>query len=282
MSLKKVANQLNNATFTDYYLRLKMLAMSMFKWENLPNGMDEKWIERFLFDFGTCIFYNDEKRGLMVAQCTHDDKNNYFEPNKITPYGIDIDNSKSLVVNDECVLIKNNDEMIPTAYFINLFAYRLTHITRTIDVNIHAQKTPYIVVSNNKNLLTMKNIYTKVENNEVAIVVDKNVDLESIKVLQTSAPIVFPQLQDQKSCIWNECLTFLGLNNANTDKRERLITGEVEANNEHIEMSADVFLKARKKAAENINKLFGCNVTVELRKDVNVECMQNTQQHLEN
>lgn len=282
MSFKKVANQLNNLTYTDYYLRLKMLATSMFKWSNLPNGMDEKWIEMFLFNKGSCVFYEDDKRGLMVAECTHEDTNNYNEPSRVSPHGIDIDETKSLVVNEECILIKNNDLMLPTSYFVNLFAYRLAQITRTIDVNIHAQKTPYIIVSNNKNLLTMKNVYAKVENNEVAIVVDKNLDLDNVKVLQTDAPIVFPQLQVQKQTLWNECLTFLGLNNANTDKRERLISDEVEANNEHIEMSAEIFLKSRQRAAEQINTLFKCDCKVELRKEVNLKCMQNTPQVLEN
>lgn len=277
LSVKNFAKQLNDLTFLDYYNRLELLAKSVFKWENLPNGMNEKWIEDFLFEHGRCVFYEDEKRGMMVAEATNDgDLNNYNEPTFIRPHGIDVE-SKSLMVGKECVLMRNNDRMLNTKSTIMLFAYRLAEISRTIDVNVNAQKTPVIIVGNNKQLLSMKNIYTKVEENEVAVYVDKALDLESIKVLKTDAPIVFPELQQHKLCIWNECLTFLGINNANTEKRERLITEEVSANNEHIDLSADCFLKARERAAEEINKLFELNISVRKRKEGEVQCEQTIQ-----
>ena len=72
-------------------------------------------------------------------------------------------------------------------------------------------------------------------------------------------------------------MTFLGINNANTEKRERLITDEVEANNEHIDLSAECMLKARQRAAEQINELFGTNITVKLRREVSEECMRDIQ-----
>lgn len=277
LSMKNFAKQLNDLTFLDYYNRLELLAKSVFKWENLPNGMNEKWIEDFLFEHGRCVFYEDEKRGMMVAEATNDgDLNNYNEPTLISPHGISVE-SKSLKVGKECVLMRNNDRMLDTKSTLMLFAYRLAEISRTIDVNVHAQKTPVVIVSNNKQLLSMKNIYTKVEENEVAVYVDKSLDLESIKVLKTDAPIVFPELQQHKLCIWNECLTFLGINNANTEKRERLITEEVSANNEHIDLSADCFLKARERAAEEINKLFNLNISVRKRKESEVQCEQTIQ-----
>lgn len=277
MSMKTVAKQLNDLTYTDYYIRLSLLARSRFKWENLPNSINEKWIENFLFKRGKCVFFKDDKRGLMVAECAEDgDLNNYLEPVTVSPTGIDVD-VQTLRVNEDCVIIRNNDDMIPTAFPVKLFAYRLAEISRAIDVNVNAQKTPFIIAGTNKELLSLKNIYTKVENNEVAVYVDKGLDLDSVKVLKTDAPIVFPELQEQKQNIWNECLTFLGINNANTDKRERLITDEVQANNKHIDLSADCLLKARERAAEEINKLFGTEITVTLREEGELECMQDTQ-----
>ena len=81
-------------------------------------------------------------------------------------------------------------------------------------------------------------------------------------------PKVFTELQRQKISIWNEALTFLGINNANTEKRERLITDEVEANDAHIELSAECMLKARENAIEEINRIFGTNIKVSLRKEI--------------
>jgi len=66
----------------------------------------------------------------------------------------------------------------------------------------------------------------------------------------------------------NEFFTFLGINNVNSDKRERLITNEVDANNEQIEFSAKIMLDSRKKACEKINKMFNLNIDVELNKEL--------------
>ena len=278
ISMKSFAKQLNNLTFTDYFYRLMFLARSVFKWENLPNGIDEKWIEKFLFSEGKCVFYENSERGLMIAQCIDDGNlNNYGEPVSVSPYGIDIV-SESLTPGENCVLIRNNDDMIPTSFPLKLFAYRLAEISRTIDINIRAQKTPKLLVGSNKQLLTLKNIYEKWEGFEPVIYIDKDLNTDlAVKVLDTGAPIVFPELQKQKIEIWNECLTFLGINNANTEKRERLISDEVEANNAHIDLSAQCMLKAREKACEQINEIFKTNISVSLRREEELECIPDSQ-----
>ena len=277
MSMKSYAKRLNDYTFTDYFHRLMLLARSVFKWENLPNSMDEKWIEKFLFRTGFCVFYNNPTKGLMVAECTYDGNlNNYEEPVSVTPIGIDIEPVK-LTVGKDCVLIRNNDVMMPTAFPVKLFAYRLAEISRTIDINVNAQKTPVVMYGTDKQKLTMKNMFAQWNGNEPVIYGDKNIDTSPIGVLKTEAPIVFPQLQIQKQALWNECLTFLGINNANTEKRERLITDEVIANNTHIDLSADCLLKSRELACKQINKLFGTEIKVGLREEVEPECMHDTQ-----
>lgn len=266
-SMKSFAKILNDQTFTDYYYRLMLLARSVFKWENLPGNINEKWIEYFLFHYGKCVVYEDPKRGIMVAQCNDNEKvNNYGEPVCVSPAGIDID-PIPLTPGKDCVVIRNNDEMLPTSFTLELFAYRLAEISRTIDVNIQAQKTPVLVIGSDKQMRSLETIYNQFNGNKPAIFGDKSLDgLDLLKVLKTEAPVVFPDLQQQKIAIWNEGLTFLGINNANTEKRERLITDEVTANNSHIELSAECFLKARQRGADEMKKLFKKETTVDRRE----------------
>lgn len=265
--MKSIAKQLNDWTYTDYYYRLMLIARSVFKWNNLPNGIDEKWIERFLFTEGECLFFNDKEKGFMVAKCTPNGNLNYYdEPTLLRPYGTNY-SGIPLENNEECVLIRNNDIMLPTSPTIQLYAYRLAETQRTIDVNIHAQKTPYVVLCSDKQRMSFKKAFTQVSDNEVAIFGDKNMDIDQIKALKIDAPIVFDKLQCQKQAIWNECMTFLGINNNTQEsKRERLVVNEVEANNEQIENSASVFLKSRERACELINEMFGLNISVEKRR----------------
>lgn len=266
ISMKTIAKELNDRTFTDYYYRLMLIARSVFKWSNLPNYIDEKWIERYLFTEGRCIFFNDKIKGLMIAKCTDSGElNTYDEPTLLTPFRTNYD-GKALVNGKECILIRNNDSCIPTAPTIQLFALRLAEISRTIDININNQKTPVMILCSEKQKQSMKHLFNHVTGNEPVIYGDKNLDIDSVKALKMDAPIVFDKLQIQKHTIWNECMTFLGINNANMDKRERLVDDEVQANNEQIEASVNVMLKSRENACKQINELFGTNIKVELRK----------------
>ena len=267
MDMEKVSQQINNLTFTDFFYRLMLISRTVFKWNNLPNGIDEKWIEQYLFAEGKCMFYHDKEKGYMVAKCTTEGQLNYYdEPTKLRPVGTNLDNTTPLENNEEAILIRNNDEMIPTSPTIQLYACRLAEITRTIDINIMAQKTPVIIKCTDKQKQSLKQVYAKWNGNEPVIFGDKTLELDKFNVLKADAPIVFDKLQIQKHAIWNEAMTFLGINNANMDKRERLVDDEVQANNEQIEMSAQVMLKSRERACELINEKFGLNISVEIRK----------------
>lgn len=268
MSMKSIAKELNNRTFTDYFYRLMLLARSVFEWDGLPNGIDEKWIERYLFNEGRCIFFRDEKLGFMVTKCADGGiLNAYDEPTELTPIATNYipEENFSLKNNKECILIRNNDDMIPTSPTIQLYAMKLAEISRTIDINVRAQKTPVLIKCSEKQRMTLKMVFKQWDECEPVIFGDKNLDSEEMKVLNIDAPIVFDKLQIQKHSIWNEAMTFLGINNANMDKRERLVASEVDANDEQIEQSVQVMLKARQKACEQINSLFGLNVSVKLR-----------------
>ena len=56
---------------------------------------------------------------------------------------------------------------------------------------------------------------------------------------------------------WYEALAYLGVDSANEEKRERLITAEVEKGNSITNMMRNTRLNARKDAAKQINNMFG-------------------------
>lgn len=277
LSYQSVAKQLNNLTYTNYYYRLMLIARSLFKWNNLPNGINEKWIEKYLYSEGACVFYNDPIVGFMVAKIGNTGPLNYYdEPTTIRPYATnylyeDPTDNDQLENEVNCVIIRNNADSIPTYPMIQLYSADLTNIKRTIDTNIEAQKMPIIVKCTDKQKLSLKQAIKQKQDNEPVIYADKGMETTEMSTLKTDAPIVFDKLQIQKTNVMNECLTFLGINNANTDKRERLVTNEVEANNEMIQINADVMLETRRKACEEINKMFGLNISVEKRTDLKID-----------
>ena len=75
-------------------------------------------------------------------------------------------------------------------------------------------------------------------------------------------------MNEYKKEIWNEALTFLGVNNIMLEKKERLVTDEASGNNELINMNLNSYFKLRKKACEEINRKYGLNVNVKVNSDL--------------
>ena len=162
-----------------------LLSKSLFEWHNLPNEINEKWIEEYLFTNGECLFYKDPNIGFMVTKMADTGKLNYYnEPTKVTPYAVDyLYKGEQLINNENCVIIRNNDNSIPTYPTIQLFSQKLTNIDRTIDINIMNQKTPIVIACTDKQKLSMKQVINQRNENEIAIYGDKNLDLNQIKLL---------------------------------------------------------------------------------------------------
>ena len=111
----------------------------------------------------------------------------------------------------------------------------------------------------------------QVQGNVYYIMSDKNVDLKDVEVIDTSAPYVGNHLQVLKHQYWNEALTFLGVENVTTEKKERLISTEVMSNMGDVEAQRFVRLNARKQACEKINELFGLEVDCDFRSGIYIK-----------
>ena len=259
----------NNLTFSYYYYKLMLIARALFDWQDLPNNMDERWIEKYLFTSGKCIFYKDPLMGYMVAGLAQQGGVNcYGDPTSVYPVAENyVYEGPKLVNGENCYIIRNNDLMLPTFPTVRMYSLKLTNIDRAIDVNIEATKTPILVRCSDKQRLSLKNAINQRRDNEPVIWSVDTAEINNmVSTLETNAPVVFPQLQTQKHMILNEFFTDIGINNANMDKRERMVANEVEANNEQVKAFEDVMLKVREEACKNINRLFGLNISVKRRE----------------
>ena len=265
-----LAMRINNETYVDYLDRLKLLATSLFTWEGLDKVAGEgasRFLELSLYEYGRACFIKDDELGYMALRVNPSDTFNvYMLPTKVQAWSIGYQKNFDI---DDVVYIMNNELQIPTARTIGQFAYRLYETERTIDVNLIAQKTPVLIEGDTKTILTLKNVYMQYSGNTPFIFGSKAFDVSNkLNVLNTNAPYLIDKLELHKHEIWNECLTYLGIDNANTDKKERLITDEVESNNEVINYYLNCFYKTRKKACDEINKKYGLDIKLQLNKEV--------------
>ena len=299
------SNELNLMTYYDYLYRFERLARNIFEWVNIPKSMDADFLEKCLYYDGQACILKDKNYGFINLKATdngyiniydipnslHCYSNNYQTNRKIyiSSEGLTEEQRKSLE-NNECILVKNTNDRIPTYSTINLFAMRLYEVERTCDTNLKAQKTPILLLVDEKQRLLLENLYSQYDGNRPFIFGDKlQIDKSMIQSLKTDAPFLLDKLQDYKKEIWNEALTFLGINNIIVDKKERLITDEANSNNELINLNLQNFLAPRKKACEQFNEKFGLTGTdkaidVKVRSDLRniVKNLESTVSNLNN
>lgn len=275
----------NDNTYYDYLERMKMVVLSMFEWINLPDGMDARFLEKTLYYNGIASLIYDENLGFINTRCTSNGYlNMYGLPSKLNCFtynGLHWDKNLFTIKTDDeqkttdCILVMNDMEGMPTRFTIEGFAYRLYQAEKTCDVNIKAQRTPILVVCDANQRLTMENLYSQYDGNQPFIYGDKSgsISHDSLKALKTDAPYVVDKIQTYKKEIWNEFLTFIGVNNIAIEKAERLITDEASQNNELINLYLQNHLAPRQKACEQFNKLFDLEgtekaISVRIRSDL--------------
>lgn len=257
---------MNNRTYLQYYNRLTELAISMFEWQNLPETIDQRFLEMCLFSDGMCIFFQDEVLGYLSLQCMIGGNLNVYRiPMERKAYATngyqrELDGTNS-------VIIFNNYLHTNSMLDVEMFSKRLYNLDRAIDVNANAQKTPVLIQCDESQRLTMKNLYKQYEGNEPFIFGTKGLDANGLKVLQTGAPYVADKLYELKTQIWNEALTYLGISNINVVKKERMITDEVARNQGGTVASRYSRLESRRQACKQINEMFGLDILVNYRED---------------
>lgn len=270
-----------NSIAEQYYLsRLSELAMSMFKWKNVPDTIDARFLEYTLFYEGAAVFFKDDE--LTLGNTTEDtttylclqvalggDLNVYRVPKSRKAYAV---NTYQRMLNEnDSVIIWNNMIRLPEYGRMMYYANKLAEIDRAIDVNVKGQKFPIAILCNENQRLTLKNVYKQYDGNEPFIFGDDSLDLnKAMQAINTGSPFVADKLQDLKNNKWAEAMMCLGIPNSPTDKKERLVANEANVSQGGTLASRSSRLEMRKRACDEINRMFGLNIDVEYNQDIDI------------
>ena len=273
-----------NSIAQQYYLsRLSELAMSMFKWKELPDSIDPRFLEYTLFYEGAAVFFkdndlternlskNEQEEGgtyLALQVVLGGDLNVYRVPNNRKAYAVNTYNKKLTV--EDSVIIWNNMIRLPEYGRMMFYAEKLAQIDRAIDVNVKGQRFPIAILCDESQRLTMKQVYKQYDGNEPFIFGDKSLDLSGIQVINTGSPYVADKLQQLKNNIWAEAMMCLGIPNSPSEKKERLVANEAKVSQGGTLASRSSRLEMRKRACDEINKMFGLAIDVEYNQDLDM------------
>lgn len=254
---KDIATIKTTDEYIIYYDYLMELCLSQFKWENLPEQINEHFLEEMLYRYGRCLFFHHETLGFMVGQVAESGRlNHYNMPVDYNVVSVNREVSGKKYYIDNSVLIWNNELRKNSHYIVQNYSKKLADLTRIIEINQNAQKTPITIVTDSNNKLSYLNAYNQYDGNAPVMVMDKDFDKNNMGVFQTGAPYVVDRLQLQKNQLWRECMTLLGIENTNMDKKERMVVDEVNGNNDQVQAGMENRLKVREQACEEINRMF--------------------------
>lgn len=280
-----------NLIYNNHIQYLINIVTSMYTWSGLPGNVRSSYVETILSLNGSIALSDLPDYGLTFTPATAQGGLNLRgEPVRITLqpmyqtdfiYGMDV----QLEQSEDVFAFGRNDNMCVGFYpLIQQTAKQLTEVYMSMDANIGQQKFPVIVRSSKNNKLSVDFAIDKRESYEPYIVLKDNgeLPLEQSKVFGANIPYVADKLQQSYQDLLNNFFMRIGINYIPNAKKERMITDEVNANNQAVMSAGDVYYQNRMEFATRINDVFGLDVSVRRNVDVETGLKQGSSSTYEN
>lgn len=247
-------------------------AMSVFKWD-LPETWDRDYFLYVLYGIGYIAVINTDKYGVIPQQCGLDGYNIFYQPKRALVTNPLLKGLRRLDIGTQCTLIKLQPDYGSVMDLVGFYADMMALTAETAGVNLVNSRLSYVFFGKNKNTAeSQKKLFDRVASGEPATFVDT-----ALYDVQSGNPSWIPFQQNVgQNYIAGDALadlrkwemmfdTDVGIPNANTDKKERLISDEVNANNAEVTSKADLWLDQLQKSFAQTSKMFGVKLGVEWR-----------------
>lgn len=257
----------NLYTYEQYADLFTEIAVSSFKWNNVPNTIDTRFIEIGLYENKSMIYFTDEVMGDLCLKCILGGQLDVYNipldrrAYASNGYQKNLDRTNSVIIWDNMLHYGTSNKM-------EIYAKRLSNLDTIIDINCNAQKTPILLKGTQQQRLSLLNAYEKYDGNQPVMFGTENFlegNENSFTVFKTDCPYVADKLYELKVNLWNEALTYLGVASSVIQKKERMIKDEVNRLQGGVMANRYSRLNARQQACEEINRMFGTNMSVEFR-----------------
>lgn len=247
---------------------------SVYDFRGIPDTWDKDYFRYVLFVFGFEAVINTDKFGVIPQYCTLDGRRNVFmQPSRVLIANPLIRGNVNPRIGVECSLIKMQPNYSGIWDLVSYFASMMAVTLETAAINTWNSKFSWVFTGDNKaEAEGMKKMFDQL-GNQPAVFVSKNMfDEEGNPKWQMFNQNVrenFIGLDLQEAFTkWNNMFdTFIGIDNANYEKSERLVVDEVNANNAETRALCSIWRDCISEGLETANKLFDLNLSVELRQE---------------
>lgn len=262
-----------NSTIKYYFMKyLLEKIMSVYEFKNLPKDWDRAYFLYVLFCWGYIGIVDTEQYGIICQHGTLNGRGIFYQPNKFLLSNPLLAEAYNLDIGRDCALIKLQPNYSGVLDIVSYYADMLSLSSETATSNLINSKLAYVFLSKNKQQAeSFKKFYDSIASNETAVFIDRDLfDVDgnpqwmmfNQNLKQTY--IAGDVLVDMSK--WMDMFnTEIGIPNANTEKKERMLTDEVNANNVDTKSKAELWLESMRDGIDMANELYGLNISVDFR-----------------
>lgn len=251
--------------FRNYFFHYKNIAVNIFEYTGLDKTLVHE-IEDRLFYFGRCGIVKDNGE-LWAVDCNPFGLDRYGKP---THFNYSFRNGKTnptpIEINVSGVYVMNTYDIYPTALYAEQYAFQLAHSDTSMTSElVNSRMMDIIVAHNNSNAENAKSYLSDIYRGKFSYITDKTEELEIDRTPKGVGHI--KDYIDVKDRFLKDSYETFGIKKL-AEKRERMISGEVESTSDLLNLNLKEMLDCRIKMCEDINRLYGLNCSVKSHVDM--------------
>lgn len=268
-----VVHSTNTAVFRFYVKYLLQRLISVFRFEGLPDDWAENYFKYVLFGIGYIAVFNTDRYGTICQKCTVGNRVTLFrQPQKAIVTNPVFDRTYELLIGKDCEIIRMQPDWGGGLDIVSTYADLMTMAVESAGINMYNSKAGFVFFADSKaGAESFKKAYDQISSGNPMAVMDKSLLREDgtpnwqFFMPEVGRNYITGDLLNDMRTLENQFNSMVGIPNANTQKRERLITDEVNANNIEISTLPDVWLESMRTSIEKVNRMFGLNISVSKR-----------------
>lgn len=281
----KSVEGLNNTSYFYYYDKLMKMIYTIFKFDNVPPYWNMPYFKEKLFNRGVLAVV-DTSAGVLPLECSYDGINIWGMPVYFNINNVVLGNLRGKIGEDGELIyfsvVENTYKSM--VQLVDRYASLLANIDGSLNATlINSRIAQVFEASSNSQLKVMEKVYDQISNGKPAVFVRKNSEepFEHAIFNNVKNTYIGNDLIITKQSIFNEFKSEIGINNSNTQKKERLITSEVENNKEELNSNIYEWYYNLSDCISKVNAMFNLNISVSFNENV-VNIKGNTKEVIDN
>ena len=268
----KSVEGLNNTSYFYYYDKLMKMIYTIFKFDNVPPYWNMPYFKEKLFNRGVLAVV-DTSAGVLPLECSYDGINIWGMPVYFNINNVVLGNLRGKIGEDGELIyfsvVENTYKSM--VQLVDRYASLLANIDGSLNTTlINSRMAQVFEASSNSQLKVMEKVYDQISNGKPAVFVRKNGEepFEHAIFNNVKNTYIGNDLIITKQSIFNEFKSEIGINNSNTQKKERLITSEVENNKEELNSNIYEWYYNLSDCISKVNAMFNLNISVSFNENV--------------